>query len=413
MYINDNFFNLKGGYLFPEIQKRTKKFKDENPDLADKVISLGIGDVTRPVPKSCIKAMHLALDEMTNVNTMRGYGPELGYDFLKEAISNDYKEKGILVEKDEIFISEGINADISNFGDVFSDTLSVKIAVTDPVYPVYVDVNVMAGRSKGYNEEKKEYEGIVYLPLNEENDFKPEVPKEKVDVIYLCSPNNPTGEAMTYGELKKFIDYALKNDSLILYDGAYEAYIQSEDVPHSIYEIKGAEKCCVEFRSFSKSASFAGIRCAYTIVPKNLEVGKSFKTKQIASINELWARRHATKQNGCSYITQRGAEACFTKEGKDEINQIMEYYHENANIILDALKQKGIKARGGINSPYIWFKVPEGYDSWTYFDYLLNEKQVVTTPGVGFGKSGEGYIRITAFASRENTIEAVNRILSN
>lgn len=407
MKINENFLKLKAGYLFPEIVRRKQQFISQNPEKAEKVIHLGIGDVTRPIPELAAKVMKETIDEFRNPETFKGYGPEVGYDFVRERISEFvYKRRNIDIAKDEIFVSEGINADISNFTDLFAK--NTKIAVSDPVYPVYVDTNVMAGNTGEYNEESKGYDGIIYMPLTEENNFKLELPKEKIDVIYLCSPNNPTGEAMTKEELKKFVDFANENKAIILYDGAYEAYIQDKEIPHSIYEIEGAKNCAIEFKSFSKDASFAGVRFAYCVIPKEIkgytEIGEE------VSINSLWNRRHSTKQNGCSYIVQKAAAALLSEEGQTQIQANLEYYRKNAEIILEGLNNAKIKARGGINSPYIWFKVPEGYTSWEYFDYLLNEKQIVSTPGSGFGPAGEGYIRLSAFGSRENTIEAVRRL---
>lgn len=393
---NENFGKLASSYLFSEIGRRVNEFKSENPDA--KIIRMGIGDVTLPLPKACIEAMHKAVDEMGSASTFRGYGPERGYDFLIRKICDyDYRRHGIKIDSDEVFISDGAKCDTGNITDILGHDCIV--AVTDPVYPVYVDTNIMAGRK----------EGIVYLPCTAENNFVPELPVGDVDVIYLCFPNNPTGTTLTHDQLKKFVDYAIEHKSLILFDAAYEAFISSEDVPHSIYEIAGAKSVAIEFRSYSKTAGFTGTRCSYTVVPKEC-VGYGLDGKEY-SFNELWNRRQCTKFNGTPYIVQRAAEAIYSEAGREQVRQIIDYYKTNATIIRNALISKGYTGvYGGIDSPYVWVRTPEGTDSWSFFDYLLKEKAIVSTPGAGFGSSGEGYIRITAFNTTENTVEAMNRI---
>ena len=404
-YINENFMQLQESYLFSTIAKKVEKYTKENPNKT--VIKLGIGDVTRPIVPECIKAMHKAVDEMGTQEGFRGYGPEQGYDFLRKAIlENDYKSKGIDLEIDEIFISDGAKCDTGNIVDIFSK--DNKVAITDPVYPVYIDTNVMSGRSGNFNQEKGIYENIVYLPVSAENNFKPELPKEKVDMIYLCFPNNPTGTVLTKDELSKWVQYAKKNKSVILYDSAYEAFITQENIPHSIYEIEGAKDVAIEFRSFSKTAGFTGIRCAYVVIPKTLK-GYT-KDGEEVSYNKLWNRRTCTKFNGTSYIVQRTAEAIYTKQGKKEIEENIKYYMENARIIREGLEEIGIKYYGGINAPYVWLKVPNNMSSWEFFDILLEKVNIVGTPGSGFGPHGEGYFRLTAFGTKENTIKAVERI---
>lgn len=401
--VNENYTKLPGSYLFSDIARKVEEFKASNPDA--KIIRLGIGDVTKPLPSSIIQALHKAVDEMGDASTFRGYGPEQGYDFLVNAIlENDYKSNGLNIEADEIFVSDGSKSDTGNIGDILgADNV---VAVTDPVYPVYVDTNVMAGRAGDLVNNK--WNKLVYVPCTSENDFVPELPKEKVDIIYLCYPNNPTGTTLTKDQLKVWVDYAIKNKALILFDGAYEAFITEKDVPHSIYEIEGAKKVAIEFRSFSKTAGFTGTRCAYTVIPKSL-MGYT-KSGEKVSLNKLWNRRHTTKFNGVPYIIQRAAEACFSAEGKKQIRSTIEYYLNNARIIRDGLSQQGLKVYGGVNSPYIWVKTPEGLTSWGFFDYLLNELNIVGTPGVGFGPSGEGYLRLTAFNTLENTKEAISRL---
>lgn len=403
--INENFLNLQDSYLFSTIAKKVAEFSKANPDK--KIIKLGIGDVTRPIVPAVIEAMHKAVDEMAEQNSFKGYGPEQGYEFLREKISeNDYKKRGIDIAIDEIFVSDGAKCDCGNIVDIFG--IDNKIAITDPVYPVYLDTNVMSGRSGKYNEETGKYENIVYMPATAENNFIPELPKEKVDIIYLCFPNNPTGTTLPKEELKKWVEYAKENSVIILYDSAYEAFISDENVPHSIYEIEGAKDVAIEFRSFSKTAGFTGVRCAYAVVPKNL-YGFT-KDGEKVSINKLWNRRQCTKFNGVSYVVQKGAEAVYSKEGQEQIKENISYYMENARIIREGLEKAGFTVFGGKNAPYIWLKVPEGLSSWEFFDKLLTEANVVGTPGVGFGPSGEGYFRLTAFGTKENTIEAMDRI---
>lgn len=403
--VNQHFLELQGSYLFSEIAKRRTKYMEQHPN-AD-VISLGIGDVTRGLPPAVIEAMHKAVDEMVNVGTFKGYGPEQGYTFLTDAIiAGDYRTRGIELGNDEVFVSDGSKCDVGNIQEIFS-TSSV-VAVQDPVYPVYVDTNVMAGRAGSFNSEHGRYEKIVYLDCSAENQFKPSLPTEKVDLIYLCYPNNPTGMTLTKEELKVWVDYAIENDCIILFDSAYEAFITEENVPHSIYEIEGARQVAIEFRSFSKTAGFTGIRCAYTVVPKELK-GKD-ANGDLVSINELWNRRHTTKFNGVSYVTQKGAAAIYSPEGRAQIQELVQYYMTNAAMIRDGLREIGLTVFGGVNAPYIWLKTPEGFNSWSFFDYLLSEANIVGTPGVGFGQCGEGYFRLTAFGSRENTERAIERI---
>jgi LL-diaminopimelate aminotransferase len=402
--INQNYLQLQGSYLFAEIARRRTKFLQENPNAS--IISLGIGDVTRALPEAVTGALHDAVNEMTAENTFRGYGPEQGYDFLIEKIiEHDYRTRGIDLNTNEVFVSDGSKCDVGNIQEIFSE--DSVVAVMDPVYPVYVDTNVMAGRSGNFNAESKRYENIVYLPSTAENQFTPELPKQKVDLIYLCFPNNPTGMTLPKAELKKWVDYARENKCVILYDSAYEAYIQEEDVPRSIYEIEGAKEVAIEFRSFSKTAGFTGVRCAYTVVPKQL---KAYDEQGNAvTLNDLWNRRQTTKFNGVSYITQKGAAAIYSEAGKQQISRLVDYYMTNANIIRQGLADLGVEVYGGVNAPYIWLKTPGGLGSWEFFDKLLTEANIVGTPGVGFGRSGEGYFRLTAFGSRENTEKAVER----
>ena len=403
--INENFLNLQDSYLFSTIAKKVAEFQKKNPDK--RIIKLGIGDVTRPIAPKIIEAMHKAVDEMGKQETFRGYGPEQGYEFLREKISeNDYKKRGVNIDIDEIFVSDGAKCDCGNIGDIFG--IDNVVAITDPVYPVYLDTNVMAGRSGEYNEKTGMYENIIYIPATAENNFVPEFPKKVPDMIYLCFPNNPTGTTLNKKDLKKWVDYAKQNKSIILFDSAYEAFISEEDVPHTIYEIEGAKDVAIEFRSFSKTAGFTGIRCAYTVVPKNLK-GYTKDGKEI-ELNALWNRRHGTKFNGVSYPVQRAAEAVYSEEGQKQIKENIEYYMNNAKIIKEGLQEAGYTVYGGINAPYIWLKVPEGLTSWEFFDKLLNKANVVGTPGVGFGPSGEGYFRLTAFGTKENTMEAIRRI---
>ena len=404
-YINENFLELQDSYLFSTIAKKVAKYTEENPDK--KVIKLGIGDVTRPIPKACIEALHKAVDEMGTQTGFKGYGPEQGYDFLRNAIvKNDYKARGIDIEQDEVFVSDGAKCDTGNIVDIFAKENTV--AITDPVYPVYLDTNVMSGRSGKFNQEKGTYENILYLPVTAENDFKSELPKQKVDMIYLCFPNNPTGTVLDKQELKKWVDYAKENKSIILYDSAYEAFITQNDIPHSIYEIDGAKEVAIEFRSFSKTAGFTGLRCGYVVIPKEVK-GYTKDGKEI-EYNKLWNRRTCTKFNGTSYVVQRAAEAVYSEEGQKQIKENIDYYMENAKIIREGLEKVGITYYGGLNAPYVWLKVPEGKTSWEFFDILLQDMNVVGTPGSGFGPHGEGYFRLTAFGTKENTIEAMERI---
>lgn len=403
--INENFLELQESYLFSTVAKKVANYTKENPDK--KVIKLGIGDVTKPIVPACIEAMHKAIDEIGTQDGFKGYGPEQGYDFLRKAIvDNDYKARGIEIEEDEVFVSDGAKCDCGNIVDIFSK--DNKVAITDPVYPVYLDTNVMSGRSGKFNKENQMYENIIYLPVSSENNFKPELPKERVDMIYLCFPNNPTGTTLSKEDLKKWVDYAKENKAVILYDSAYEAFITENDVPHSIYEIEGAKDVAIEFRSFSKTAGFTGVRCAYVIIPKTLK-GYTKNGKEVR-YNELWNRRTCTKFNGVSYIVQRAAEATYSKEGRKQIKENIAYYMENAKIIKEGLKEAGFITYGGVNSPYIWLKIPKGMTSWEFFDKLLEEVNVVGTPGSGFGPHGEGYFRLTAFGTKENTIEAIERI---
>jgi LL-diaminopimelate aminotransferase len=402
--INDDYLLLQESYLFVDIAKRVEKFQKENPDK--NVIKMGIGDLTKPLTKAIIKAFKDGVDEMSDINTFRGYGPEQGYSFLAEAIiKHDFESRGVKLDLDEVFISDGAKCDSGNIQEIFS--LNNTVAVTDPVYPVYVDTNVMAGRS-GSIKSDGTYKSLVYMPATEENDFIPEIPKEKLDLIYLCYPNNPTGTALTFNQLSEFVDFARENNSIILFDAAYEAYITESNVPHSIYEINGAKEVAIEFRSFSKTAGFTGTRCAYTIVPKEL-FALSSSGKKI-SVNKLWNRRQTTKFNGVSYPVQKAAEGTFSLEGQKEIKENIAYYMENAKIIRESLSNLGLNVYGGVNSPYIWVKTPGNMKSWDFFDKLLTEANIVGTPGVGFGLHGEGYLRLTAFNSLENTKEAMDRI---
>jgi len=401
--VNENYLKLPGSYLFAEISRRVTKFKNENPQ-AD-IIRLGIGDVTRPLPPAIIESLHKAVDEMADEKTFKGYGPEQGYDFLiQKVIEFDYTPRGIKLDTDEVFISDGSKCDTGNIQEIFG--LDNLIAVTDPVYPVYVDSNVMAGRAGSLGGDGK-FDKITYIPCTAENKFIPELPKHKVDIIYLCFPNNPTGMTISKDELKKWVDYAKANKSIILYDGAYEAYIRESDIPHSIYEIEGAKEVAIEFRSFSKNAGFTGTRCAYTVVPK--EVMAYTSSGEAIQLNKLWNRRQTTKFNGAPYIIQKGAAAVYTEEGQKQIKALVDYYMTNASIIREGIKSVGLEVYGGINAPYIWLKTPNGMDSWAFFDKLLTEANIVGTPGVGFGPSGEGYFRLTAFGSNENTEKAIER----
>ncbi|MCC8147123.1 MAG: LL-diaminopimelate aminotransferase [Bacteroidales bacterium] len=391
--INEHYTEIGNNYLFAEVARRVREYKENYPDK--KVISLGIGDITQPIVPAVIEAVHKATEEMSKAETVRGYAPDFGYDFLVNAIlRHDFQERGIHLEPDEIFVSDGAKSDTGNIGDILSP--DNYIAITDPAYPVYVDTNKMSGRE------------IELLPCTPDNNFVPSFPKKTADVIYLCYPNNPTGTVLTKDQLKKWVDYAIENQSLILFDAAYEAFISEDDIPHSIYEIPGAKKVAIEFRSFSKTAGFTGMRAGYTVVPKEL-IAKTSKGESI-SLNALWKRRQSTKFNGTAYIIQRGAEAVYTPEGQKQIKKVIDYYMENARIIKESLDSMQLKTYGGINAPYIWVKTPDGMSSWEFFDFLLDKAQIVGTPGSGFGESGEGFFRFTAFGNRENTLEAVERI---
>ena len=401
--VNEHFLKLPNNYLFSDIAKKVNAFKVSHPKTD--LIRLGIGDVTRPLPQASIEAMHKAVDELANKETFHGYGPEQGYDFLIDAvIRNDYAPRGVYLEPGEVFISDGSKSDTGNIGDILRHDNS--IGVTDPIYPVYIDSNVMCGRA-GILEDGR-WSNVVYLPCLSENNFVPEIPDRRIDILYLCYPNNPTGTVISKAELKKWVNYALENDTLILYDAAYEAYIQDPDIPHSIYEIKGAKKVAIEFRSFSKTAGFTGVRCGYTVVPKELTAA-TLEGERIP-LNRMWNRRQCTKFNGTSYITQRGAEAIYTPEGKKQVKAIIQYYMANARIMKEALESTGLKVFGGENAPYLWVKAPGEVSSWKFFEQMLYEANVVGTPGVGFGPSGEGYIRLTAFGERADCEEAMKRI---
>lgn len=398
--VNQDYLKLRGSYLFSEIGKRVNAYANANPDK--KIIRLGIGDVTQPLPKAVIDALHKAVDEMAAEETFRGYAPDLGYEFLRNAISEvDYKKRGCDIAPDEIFVSDGAKCDCGNIQEIFAK--DVKVAVCDPVYPVYVDTNVMAGRAGVFDEVKGVWDNIIYMPCTKENGFAPELPSEVPDLIYLCFPNNPTGSTITKDMLQTWVDYANKNGSVILYDAAYEAYISESDVPHSIYECEGARECAIELKSFSKNAGFTGLRLGYTVIPKSLVRGGTM-------LHSLWARRHGTKYNGAPYIVQRAGEAVYTAEGQSQIKETVGYYMNNAKVILSGLKDAGFDVSGGVNAPYIWLKTPDEMTSWEFFDYLLNNANVVGTPGVGFGPSGEGYFRLTAFGKYEATLEAIERI---
>jgi len=402
--INDHYLKLKAGYLFPEIARRVNAFGDAHQEA--NIIKLGIGDVTEPLPPAIIEAMHQALDEMARRDTFRGYGPEQGYAFLRETIvEHDYLARGCDIHADEVFVSDGSKCDTANILDVLGPGNTV--AVFDPVYPVYVDTNVMVGRC-GLPDSSGQYQGLVYLPATAENHFTPDLPSQKVDVIYLCYPNNPTGAVATKQALKQWVDYALANGILILFDAAYEAFITDPEVPHSIYEIDGARDVAIEFRSFSKNAGFTGTRCAYTVVPKSV-LGTS-QSGDAVDLHRLWSRRQSTKFNGVSYIVQRGAQAAYSEAGKKQIRDLVTFYLANAQLICQTLKGIGFEVHGGVNSPYVWFKVPDGLTSWDFFDRLLNKAHIVGTPGSGFGASGEGYFRLSAFNSRQHIQEAMTRI---
>ena len=398
--INENYLKLPGSYLFSTIGKKVREYKAQHPE-AD-IISLGIGDVTQPIAPAVISALHSAVDEMGRAETFRGYAPDLGYDFLREAVAeNDYRLRGCEISAEEIFVSDGAKCDCGNIQEIFS--ADSRIAVCDPVYPVYVDSNVMAGRAGDYNAAAGRFTNVIYLPCTSENGFSPDLPSEVPDLIYLCFPNNPTGAVISRNRLQEWVDYANRNGAVILYDAAYEAYISEPDIPHSIYECAGARECAIEFRSFSKTAGFTGLRLGFTVIPKDLKVGG-------VSLWSLWARRHGTKYNGAPYIIQRAGEAVYSDEGKRQIRSQIDYYMTNAHYIYNGLKNAGYEVSGGINAPYIWLKTPGGMTSWDFFDRLLTEANVVGTPGSGFGPGGEHYFRLSAFGSRENTAEAVRRI---
>lgn len=398
--INENYQKLPGSYLFSTIGKKVNAYQEANPDK--NIIRLGIGDVTQPLAPAIIEAMHGAVDEMGHAETFRGYAPDLGYAFLRKAIvENDYQPKGCDISEDEIFVSDGAKSDSANIQEIFAE--KNRIAVCDPVYPVYVDSNVMAGRTGTYDAKTETWSDVIYMPCTAENNFVPELPKETPDMIYLCLPNNPTGTTLTKDQLQVWVDYANKVGAVIIYDAAYEAYISEDDVPHSIYECKGAETCAIELRSFSKNAGFTGVRLGFTVVPKALKCGD-------VSLNAMWARRHGTKFNGAPYIVQRAGEAVYSDAGKAQLKEQVAYYMKNAKTIKEGLKDVGYTVFGGVNAPYIWLKTPAGMTSWEFFDFLLEKANVVGTPGSGFGPSGEGYFRLTAFGNYENTVKALERI---
>ncbi|MDO4522147.1 MAG: LL-diaminopimelate aminotransferase [Eubacteriales bacterium] len=400
--VNENYLKLPGSYLFSTIGKKVAAFSNAHPDA--KIIRLGIGDVTQPLAPAIITALHDAVEEMADAATFHGYAPDLGYEFLRSAIAkNDYRTRGCDIAADEIFVSDGAKCDSSNIQEIFS--LDNRIAVCDPVYPVYVDSNVMAGRTGSWDPKTEIWSDVIYMPCTAENGFAPELPKEKPDLIYLCFPNNPTGSAITKEQLQVWVDYANRIGAVIIYDAAYEAYISEEDIPHSIYECAGARTCAIELRSFSKNAGFTGVRLGFTVIPKELKVGDTY-------LHGLWARRHGTKYNGAPYIVQRAGEAVYSQEGKAQLREQIDYYRKNAAVIYQGLKRAGYTVSGGVNAPYIWLKTPGQMSSWEFFDYLLEKAHVVGTPGSGFGPSGEGYFRLTAFGSYENTVEAIRRIIT-
>ncbi len=399
--VNEDYLKLPGSYLFSNIAKKVSAFTEANPDK--KVIRLGIGDVTQPLCPAVIKALHSAVDEMADAATFKGYAPDLGYSFLRDTIRDKvYKKLGAEVYSDEIFISDGAKSDSGNIQEIFAK--DTKVAVCDPVYPVYVDTNVMSGRTGVYDPATELWSNVIYMPCTAENDFAPALPSEVPDLIYLCFPNNPTGAAITKERLQEWVDYAIKNKAVIVYDAAYEAYISEENVPHSIYECEGARNCAIEIRSFSKNAGFTGTRLGYTVVPKDI------KTDDGVMVRDLWARRHGTKFNGAPYIIQKAGEAVFSDEGQKETSEQIAYYMNNAKYIKEGLKDAGYTVYGGVNAPYIWLKTSDNMTSWEFFDFLLENANVVGTPGSGFGPSGEGYFRLTAFGSYDNTVEAIDRI---
>ena len=400
--LNENYLKLPGSYLFSTIGKKVRTYQAENQDK--KIISLGIGDVTQPLAPSIVDALHKATDEMGDIQTFKGYAPDLGYEFLRSAIArDDFKSRGVDIALDEIFVSDGAKSDSGNIGDIFA--IDNKIAVCDPVYPVYVDTNVMAGRTGEYDANTGRWSNVIYMPCTKEHDFVPQLPTEVPDIIYLCFPNNPTGSAITKTELQKWVDYANQHKAVIIYDAAYEAYIKEDAYPHSVFECDGAKTCAIELRSFSKNAGFTGTRLGYTVIPKELKVGD-------VTVNSLWARRQGTKFNGAPYIIQRAGEAVYSETGRKETRAQIEYYMNNASIIRDELQAVGYSVSGGVNAPYIWLQTPNNMSSWEFFDELLNKANVVGTPGSGFGPSGEGYFRLTAFGTYENTLEALRRIKS-
>ncbi len=402
--INSNFLKLKAGYLFPEIARRVKAYTESNPELASRIIRCGIGDVTEALPPAIVKAMHEGVDEMANRETFKGYGPEQGYEFLRQAIV-DNQFSGLGISADEVFISDGSKCDTGNILDIFGK--GNVIAITDPVYPVYVDTNVMAGNT-GDSNDAGAYAGLLYLPCNAENNFVADIPTEKADIIYLCFPNNPTGAVATREQLTAWVKYAKDNQSIILFDAAYEAFVQDDDIPRSIFEIEGAKECAIEFRSFSKNGGFTGIRCAYTVIPKTLS-GRT-EDGTTVPLHQLWSRRHSTKFNGASYPVQKGAAAVFSPEGKQQVAELIEHYMGNAKLLREACLSLGLQVFGGENAPYVWVACPEGITSWGMFDKMLGEAQVVITPGSGFGSAGEGYFRISAFNSRSNVEEVCRRL---
>ena len=399
--VNENYLKLPGSYLFSTIAKKVNAYAEAHPE--ETIIRLGIGDVTQPLPPAVIEALHKAVDEMGNASTFHGYAPDLGYEFLRKAVAEkDFQARGCQITPDEIFVSDGAKSDSANIQEIFA--ADSRIAVCDPVYPVYVDSNVMAGRTGTYDAAAETWSDVIYMPCTAENGFVPELPKERPDLIYLCFPNNPTGETLTKAQLQEWVDYANREGCVIIFDAAYEAYISQEDIPHSIYECEGAQTCAIELRSFSKNAGFTGLRLAYTVVPKAL------KDQDGTSLNALWARRHGTKYNGAPYIVQRAGEAVYTPEGQSQIREMVGNYMKNASYILNGLKEAGYEVYGGVNSPYVWLKTPDQMTSWEFFDYLLENAHVVGTPGSGFGPSGEHYFRLTAFGTWENTVKAVDRI---
>lgn len=398
--VNEDYLKLPGSYLFSTIGKKVAAYMANHPDK--KIIRLGIGDVTQPLAPAIIESLHSAVDEMAYAETFRGYAPDLGYEFLRKAMAeNDYKERGCDIRPDEIFISDGAKCDSGNIQEIFAK--DNKIAVCDPVYPVYVDTNVMAGRTGTFDRKTETWNGVIYMPCTKETNFAPELPKETPDIIYLCFPNNPTGSTITKQQLQEWVDYANKTGAVIIYDAAYEAYITEENVPHTIYECDGARTCAIELRSFSKNAGFTGVRLGAAVIPKDIKSGD-------VTLHSLWSRRHGTKYNGAPYIVQRAGEAVYSQEGKAQLKEQVEYYMKNARVIYEGLKSAGYNVSGGVNAPYIWLEAPKGMSSWDFFDYLLEKANVVGTPGSGFGPGGEGYFRLTAFGSYENTVEAIDRM---